>query len=183
MPSRAIWLASLFLLTSAAVGRADTILCTSEPCIATIPGASPPIFVASDGAAPFDPFGIGVFVSDAIKFTDEGIWSWDPAFGAPSWTFVSIAGDDVWYITEGVVEPIGHWIHLGAWSPEPGVLLMLEAVGGAISDRIVAVNNASGIATISFESDVDAVPEPATLLLLGAGLGAVAARRRLKTRV
>ena len=172
--------ASVFLLAFASVGQADTILCTAEPCIATIPGAAPDIFVASDGEAPFDPFGIGVFVSDAIQFTAAGAWSWDAAFGAPTWTFVSIGGTDVWYITESAVEPIGHWIHTGGWSPEPGVLLMLETPAGPISDRIVAINNASGIATISFESDVDAVPEPSTLSMLGVGLVYVTRRLRRK---
>jgi ABC-type molybdate transport system substrate-binding protein len=50
----------------------------------------------------------------------------------------------------------------------------LQFVGSYLNDRGDTVN-------FSVQSDSE-VPEPATLLLLGTGLGAVAARRRLKKR-
>ena len=67
------------------------------------------------------------------------------------------------------------------------ISLDLSAFGIAPGGSIVAVRisgspQADLIRVAGFATEQTAVPEPATLLLLGAGLGAVAARRRLKKR-
>jgi len=74
-----------------------------------------------------------------------------------------VPGAEQWVIALGPVFPYS----LFAYSGFGGAQTDFRTIDGA---RIASV------------TEVTAVPEPATLLLLGTGLGAVAARRRLKKR-
>jgi hypothetical protein len=184
----------LVLVTLATIGQADTVvLCTSEPCVADIPTASPVLTVGSDSEGGFDPFGAGFDTSDGIVL--NGDWAPDPAFAASfgpnGWQ--QLPGTFTWVLpanlgpcgseNETICEPVGKWFFTpgSPWNAgTPDTLLMLED-DGSISD-IILVNNTGpgGSAAITFSSDPFATPEPGTITLLGLGLVGVgiASRRR-----
>ncbi|MDB5479998.1 MAG: hypothetical protein JWO83_1051 [Caulobacteraceae bacterium] len=162
--------------------------------VGAIPTSSPPIMVASDGEASFDPFGAGYDTSDAIQLNSS--WAPDPAyakaFGADGW--VQIPGTYTWVLpacnstgceNANIYEPIAKWDFLGGggWAPGTLSVRMLES-DGSFSDMVTVANDGvGGAATITFQSG--GVPEPATwaMMLVGfAGIG-YAARRRLRAAV
>ena len=191
---------ALGLLAVSAQAGTVTILCTEDPvngCIATIPTSDPALQVAFDGEATFRPFGLTVDVSDAIWLNAD--WAPDPAYASAFakgfWTQqVDLAGapTGVWYLPASLpcgaenepptdCEPMAKWDFVPgtSWSPEPGILIALEA-DGSVSDIVTATNGGpNGSASITFLSGV---PEPGTLTLLGLGVGLVAAAKRLGKR-
>jgi hypothetical protein len=167
------------------------VLCVEDPalgCQAAIPTSSPELFVFSDGDVPIDPYGAGFATSDAIVLNSD--WAPDPAyadaFAVGFWT--QIPGTFTWVLPASAPsEPVGKWYFLpgGAWNVgTPSELVMLDPNGVTWSDFIqVDSTGPGGSAAIAFDSDpAQPVPEPATLLLFGTGLGFAAARRRLKQR-
>ena len=192
-PSQCLLTLLLLTFTVTLTYAQPVVLCTEDPangCVAQIPTSAPPLFVASDGEAAFDPFGFGADTSDGIQLNSN----WKPlnnngAFNAGFWT--QIPGTFTWVLpatipncgseNEPTCEPVATWFFPGAkWVPgTPSVLQMLE-VNGTISD-VIDVNNfgPGGSAEITFISNV---PEPASLLLLGSGLLSLVgvARKRMK---
>jgi hypothetical protein len=166
--------------------------------VGAIPTSQPPIMVASDGEAAFDPFGVGFDVSDAIMLNAD--WGPDPAyasaFGPNGWqqvpdTFIWVlkACNDSGCENADIVEPIGKWDFLAGGQWAVGTLgLRIFDPNGEFSDLITVANDGPrGGATITFQSGTNngAVPEPAawTLMLIGfGGLGlALRSRRKVAT--
>src|SRR5688572_20369675 len=92
--STSAWLLCLATCVSIPAHAQTVVLCTETDagvtagdaaegrtmggCVATIPTSAPPLLVASDGEVPFDPFGAGFSVSDAIVLNAS--WLPDPRF-------------------------------------------------------------------------------------------------------
>jgi hypothetical protein len=147
--------------------------------------------VASDGEAPFDPFGAGYDTSDGLDLSyDHTQVSWVQAPDS-HWNAIR---DQVWVLpavtdcgaeNEPECEPVGHWVATdGAfWRPETtGTWLILEGPNGGLSDRIVTYN-VDGVANIQFYSDPSlGVPEPMSWTLMVTGFGMLGAGARLLRR-
>jgi hypothetical protein len=158
------------------------VLCTEDSvtgCVQQLPVTGTTITVASDGEAPFDPFGAGYDTSDGVQL--DGNWT---AVGG--WTKVwQNIGNNTWVLpacVDGscengeVREPRATWVATGSFSTDFFQWSILEAGGKQVSDLVTIGNNAQG-AYISFASNV---PEPAAWATMILGLGALGfiARRR-----
>ena len=161
--------------------------------VGPIPTSAPPIIVASDGEAHFDPFGVGFDISDGIQLNAD--WAPDPAFAAAfgpdgwqqipdTFTWVLPACNSTGCENADIFEPIGKWYFIpgGGWNPGTLGLKLFEA-DGTLSDIITVANDGpTGGATITFNSGNFGVPEPGTwtLMLIGFGGLGVALRSRRK---
>jgi len=190
------WGAPLFFLVFLANASAATILCTetvsgvtagnavpagfaSGGCINTIPTSSPTLIVASDGEAPFQPFGASFDITDAIVLNSSWIANnSNGAFNAGFWQ--KLPGTFTWVLpattpcggeNEPACEPVGSWFFPGAfWAPGTPSHLIILSPNGQVSDEIFVNNNGpNGSAQILFASD-PGVPEPASLSLVGLAL-------------
>lgn len=166
-------------------GPASFNLCSEDPvggCVIALPVGGTSITVASDGEAPFDPFGYGKDTSDGIQL--DSIW-----VGLQTNGWNQIAGTNTWVLpacdangkceNANISEPVGVWDAPGATWNRSAWFYIYEA-DGTISDSIHVGNfGAGGSAAISFNS---AVPEPAAwaMMLAGFGLAGAAVRRRSK---
>ena len=175
------------------------VLGTEDPTngfIGVLGGAVPPspsITVGSDGevnttllanwSAAFP--GIGVDVSDAIKFTAGANWALAP--GVTGWVALPLAGDGsrIWYLpanltgigcgneNETTCEPVGIWNFLPgiSWLPGTDPNQIILDPNGTISDIINLLNTGpGGAAQVRFASDPILIPEPGTLALLTCGI-------------
>ena len=159
--------------------------------VGPIPTSAPAITVASDGEAPFDPFGAGFDTSDGIELNAG--WTPDPAyaaaFAAGNWT--QLPGTSTWVLPACIAgicengpvpELIAKWDFLGgAWAPGTLGLLLYDS-DGSFSDQITVANDGpNGTATITFKSD-GAVPEPSAWVMMLSGIGAIGASLRMARR-
>lgn len=184
------WLASMVLTAvacfSASVFAAPIVTFTEDVTngiFVDIPTSAPPIAIASDGNGPFDPFLIGVDISDGIVLNS----GWLPDLSYPSLAFSpgfwsQIPGTDTWILpaatpagieNEPNFEPIGQWYFPGgAWdmANTPDAVWLLEP-DGSLSDVITLGNfGPDGSAALRFDSDPFTVPEPTTLAPAALGL-------------
>jgi hypothetical protein len=179
----------LCFAASYAVADVPIVICVEDAvagCIAPIATSAPPIYVASDGEAPFHPFGIPFDVSDAIQFPYIG-WLPDPAspgFAPGFWTQIDPFTWALPAVTpcgaenEPACEPSATWFLPGAfWIPGTPMVQIFKEADGSLSDVFILSNNGpGGSATITFYSDpnLPQIPEPGSMLLFGAGLLALA---------
>jgi hypothetical protein len=166
------------VVSSSGARAADVIGAEDQPgqngFVGSIPGTvgantALGIQVASDGEAPFHPFGIEFDVSDAIQFNNPGaipfsvnlwqevapgLWALPASLGA--------CGDE----NEPICEPVGQWFVPGI-EIQPGQWSILDAEGN-VSDVITLSPTPNGM-LLSFASDPLGVPEPAiwAMMLIG----------------
>jgi len=191
------WLLPVLMLgLMPAVAQPALVLCTegTDGCIATLVGPDPAIAVASDGENPFRPCGIQVDVSDAIQFVEGAFWALDPS--SLGWVQFNA---NVWYLpanldsigcgieNETTCEPRGKWIFTPgtAWNAGTEAIQVMLDPDGTVGDAFFLLNDGpNGGATISFFSDpnVPPIPGPATLILVGLGLGFAAVATRLRRK-
>jgi hypothetical protein len=159
------------------------------------PGGSP-YTVASDGEAPFDPFGAGFDTSDGLNFSAVGfVWNqaagsiWTP-LGNQTWVLpADLTGIGCGAENETHCEPVGHFISPAGWTAGSiGTWVIADWAGDTDfvgrpgwSDVITTWNDANGNANLTFASD--SIPEASTwaMLLVGfAGLGFAGYRAKAK---
>ena len=165
------------------IGQEDAVNGFTGPLFVGVAGYD----VASDGESLFQPFGITVDVSDAIRLDNP--FNWTQAADS-KWT---PSGHSTWYVPAAdpgpgcgaengnTCEMVGHSISAAPWDPSLlGTYVILSADGKTIGDTIKLSNTAAG-AEILFVSDP--VPEPSewAMMALGlAGLGVFMQRRQNK---
>jgi hypothetical protein len=163
---------------------------TEDPhlgAIAQIPGTG--ILVASDGEAPFQPFGVNFDVSDAIQFdvhvqlidggpaNSSGNVAWQTIDGGRTWVLPADLTPWGWGIENNVTfEPKGLWEILDTTHQPPQGEWALIDPDGAVGDLITIHGN-----VLSFQSDAE-VPEPGCAVAIagmcGMGLAGLVWRRR-----
>jgi hypothetical protein len=148
--------------------------------------------------APLSSIVDGTFLPENTSWQDGTVW-WDerhPAsadniieidlLGLYNITQLTLQADNNDYYGISMRDRFDSWIFLGYFQPIiPGFGMMtrtaflpLEASGF----RIDAAGGDAFYAVSEFQAIGEPVPEPATLLLFGSGLSALAARRKLKNR-
>jgi len=145
--------------------------------------------------------GINIVASQQIQWDDAGY------FGAPSKEILSNSGDGTIRVNFlSLVTAFGIDLRAFTGFPDTAVLTVYATDNVTVIGSVPGIALGSGLTFAGWESlsgiggfsvsqtqswspildnlefGVAAVPEPATLLLLGTGLGAAAARRRLKKR-
>jgi hypothetical protein len=157
------------------------------------------MFGASDGEAPFDPFGYGHDTSDGIILGPT--WITDPALSMPHafdhgyWTQINgsyqgVAYPNTWVLpacnntgceNANIYEPIATWYEPGFFWNTSGKYILVDS-NGAWSDTITIGNfGPNGNAAISFNSGVPEASTWAMMLLGFAGVGFAGYRARTQT--
>lgn len=142
-----------------------------------------PYIVASDGEAPFHPFGVPFDVSDGLDFSGvTPLWTQAPD---SMWTEV---GKQTWVLpattscgteNEPECEPVGHFISPTPWVADAiGLWIILEP-DGSVSDKIWTYNTAQG-AELKFYSDPLPTPEPASWAMMLGGFGVIGGAMRAR---
>jgi len=163
-----------------------TTICTetaSGGCVQELPVGGTTVTVASDGEAPFDPFGAGYDTSDGIQLDAQWVpkktIGWNQLPNSNTWVLPACDGSGS--CENGKVdEPIGEWrVPDQALSVNLAIFKIREA-DGSLSDVIKMFNSNGGVDVTFDSSPGGAVPEVSTwaLMLLGVGVTGAMLRRR-----
>lgn len=147
--------------------------------------------------APLSSIVDGIFLPEMTSWQDGTVW-WDERYPPSSNNVIEIDLLGLYAITQLTLQAdnndfygismrdrFGSWIYLGAFGPIPGFGMMTRTAFLPLEGsgfRIDAFGGDQFYAVSEFQAIGEPVPEPATLLLFGTGLSALAARRKLKLK-
>jgi PEP-CTERM motif-containing protein len=173
---------------NAAEGKPVTI--TGEVGVITCCWPSGPV-------APLSSIVDGTFLPEMTQWQTGTVW-WDerhpPSFnnvieidllGLYNITSLALQADNNDYYGISMRDRFDAWIFLGYFGPVPGFGMMTRSAPILLEASAFRIDADFGDAFYSvseFQAIGEPVPEPATLLLFGSGLSALAARRKLKNR-